>query len=207
MTAPSRTTGPTRLVTTRPDTAPASTVRSTGALLAVGTVAWAVGMAIAGEHEGFGWQSLLGGATALVFQAGIARLLLLQYRTAAMGEGPLARGVYHLQSVFLAGAVVSTLLDAFWLLHGTPVWMAFDLCWPLSMATMVGIGIRVAIAGRWTGSIRWTTLWAQSWFVTSIPVVLIVRDAGLWVASAQLISGYAVLGLLLVRHETVRPTR
>ena len=183
MTAPSRTAGPTRLVATRPDTAPASTVRTTGALLAVGTVAWAVGMAIAGDHEGFGWQSLLGGATALLFQAGIARLL---------------------QGVFLAGAVVSTVLDTFWLLHGTPVWMAFDLCWPLSMATMVGIGVRVAIANRWTGSIRWTTLWAQSWFVTSIPVVLIVRDAGLWVASAQLISGYALLGLLLARHETVR---
>ncbi|MDV7196043.1 hypothetical protein R4172_00530 [Rhodococcus kroppenstedtii] len=207
MTAPSRTAGSTRLVATRPDTAPATTVRTTGALLAVGTVAWAVGMAIAGDHEGFGWQSLLGGATALLFQAGIARLLLLQYRTAAMGEGPLARGVYRLQGVFLAGAVVSTVLDTLWLLHGTPVWMAFDLCWPLSMATMVGIGVRVAIANRWTGSIRWTTLWAQSWFVTSIPVVLIVRDAGLWVASAQLISGYAVLGLLLARHETVRPTR
>ncbi len=207
MTAPSRTAGSTRLVATRPDTAPATTVRITGALLAVGTVAWAVGMAIAGDHEGFGWQSLLGGATALLSQAGIARLLLLQYRTAAMGDGPLARGVYRLQGVFLAGAVVSTVLDTFWLLHGTPVWMAFDLCWPLSMATMVGIGVRVAIANRWTGSIRWTTLWAQSWFVTSIPVVLIVRDAGLWVASAQLISGYAVLGLLLARHETVRPTR
>ncbi|SNS78541.1 hypothetical protein [Rhodococcoides kyotonense] len=175
--------------------------RSTGILLATATTAWAVGMALIGGHEGFGWQSVVGGATAVAFQIAIIRLLLLQFRTHAMGDGRVARGFYIAQFVFMAGALVSSTLDAFWLLHGTAVWMAFDLFWPLSMLGMVGIGIRIAIAGRWTGIVRWWTLWAQSWFVATIPLVLIVRDAGQIVGSAHLILGYAILGVLLAIRQ------
>ncbi|RRQ26551.1 hypothetical protein DK926_17235 [Rhodococcus sp. Eu-32] len=178
-------------------------VRNTGILLAIGTTAWAVGMPAIGDHQGFGWQSLVGGATAIAFQIGVVRLLLLQVRTHAMGDGRVARGFYVGQFVFMAGALVSSTLDAFWLLHDTAVWMAFDLCWPLSMVGMVGIGIRVAIAGRWTGVVRWWTLWAQSWFVATIPLVMIVRDAGLVVSSVQLVLGYTILGVLLATRRSV----
>lgn len=185
------------------DTPTSTTVRSTGILLAASTTAWAVGMALIGDHEGFGWQSLVGGVTAVVFQIAILRLLLLQYRTHAMGDGRIAKIFYLAQFAFMAGALVSSTLDAFWLIHSTPVWMAFDLFWPLSMFGMVGIGIRIAIAGRWTGVVRWWTLWAQSWFVATIPLVMIIRDAGQVVGSAQLVVGYAALGIILAKLGTV----
>jgi hypothetical protein len=178
-------------------------VRNTGLLLAVATTAWAVGMAVIGDHQGFGWQSIVGGATAIAFQIAVIRLLLLQVRTHAMGDGRVARGFFLAQFVFMAGAIVSSTLDAFWLIHDTPVWMAFDLFWPLSMFGMVGIGVRVAIAGRWTGLVRWWTLWAQSWFVATIPLVMIVRDAGQIVGSVQLILGYTILGVLLAARRSV----
>ncbi|WP_052067973.1 hypothetical protein [Rhodococcoides fascians] len=181
------------------------TVRSVGITLALATAAWAVGVAVVGDHQGFGWKSLVGGITALAFQTAIIRLLLLQYRTGAMGTGRVASGFHVAQFVFMAGALVSSTLDMFWLLHGTAVWMAFDLFWPLSMFAMVGIGIRVAIAGRWTGVVRWWTLWAQSWFVATIPLVLVVRDAGQVMGSVQLLTGYVVLGILLARKATVTP--
>ncbi|MGB3369683.1 MAG: hypothetical protein WBA81_03615 [Rhodococcus sp. (in: high G+C Gram-positive bacteria)] len=180
-------------------------VRATGIGLAVATAAWALGMALIGDHEGFGWQTLVGGATAIAFQIAIIRLLLLQMQTNAMGNGRVAKGFYLAQFVFMAGALVSSTFDAFWLIQGTPVWAAFDMFWPLSMLGMVGIGVRIAIAGRWTGIVRWWTLWAQSWFVAAIPVVLIARDAGQVVGSVQLIAGYVVLGIILAKLGTVTP--
>lgn len=190
-----------------PTTVPVTTrsVRTVGISLAVATASWAAGLALVSEHQGFGWQSLVGGATAIAFQLSIVRLLLLQLRTGAMGTGRIAKGFHIVQFVFMAGALVSSILDAFWLIHGTAVWMAFDVFWPLSMIGMVGIGVRIAIAGRWTGIVRWWTLWAQSWFVAAIPLVMIVRQAGELMGSAHLIVGYVALGLILAVLGTVTP--
>lgn len=190
---------------TAPRTATLQGIRVTGIGLAVATAAWALSMTLIGDHEGFGWQTLVGGATAIAFQIAIIRLLLLQVRTNAMGTGRVAKGFYIAQFVFMAGALVSSTFDAFWLIQGTAVWAAFDMFWPLSMLGMVGIGVRIAIAGRWTGIVRWWTLWAQSWFVAAIPVVLIARDAGQVVGSVQLIAGYVVLGIILAKLGTVTP--
>lgn len=180
-------------------------VRTTGIALAASTASWAAGIALVSTHQGFGWQSLVGGATAIAFQLSIVRLLLLQVRTGAMGTGRIAKSFYIAQFVFMAGALVSSLLDAFWLIRQTPVWMVFDAFWPLSMFGMVGIGVRIAIAGRWTGIVRWWTLWAQSWFVATIPLVIVVKQAGEFMGSAHLIAGYVALGIILATSGTVTP--
>ena len=90
----------------------------------------------------------------------------------------------------------------FWLVHGSVVWMIFDICWPLSMLGMLIIGIRVAIADRWTGALRWQTLFAQSWLVWALPLGAI-PGVGLWGAVVQTILGYGGLGLLLARRQVI----
>ncbi len=169
--------------------------RGLGMLLAAGATAWAAVVPLVGDTEGFGLASVAGGFVALAFQAAVIWLLIVQYRTDAMGDGRVARGFYRAEFVLMGGAMVSTVLDGLGALHGTPLWVVFDACWPLSMAGLLGIGIRVAIAGRWTGILRWWTLGAQSWFAL-VPLAMFGGPA-LFVASAHAAVGYGVLGVLL----------
>ena len=52
-----------------------------------------------------------------------------------------------------------------------PAWLALDLFWPLSMLGMFLIGIRIAVAGRWTGLTRYWPVVAESWAVVTIPAM------------------------------------
>jgi hypothetical protein len=171
--------------------------RGLGILLAVGATAWGVALPIVGDTGAFGVASVVGGVTALLFQAAVIWLLTVQYRTSAMGDGRVARGFYRAELVVMAGALVSTVFDGLGVMQGTPVWAVFDACWPLSMVGLLGIGIRVAIAGRWTGILRWWTLGAQSWFAL-VPLAAIGGPAML-VAAVHPVLGYGVLGVLLAR--------
>lgn len=116
-----------------------------------------------------------------------------------MGSGNLPRRLFAAEALLIGGAIVSTVLDAFWLIHGTVVWAIFDACWPLSMLGMFAIGVRIAIVGRWRGLVRWWTLFAQSWLIVSIPFAAFGETTQRVGASAQLLLGYAVLGLLIAR--------
>ncbi|MEH3156802.1 MAG: hypothetical protein PGN29_16255 [Gordonia paraffinivorans] len=173
--------------------------RGLGILLAIGATAWAAVLPIVGDAEGFGPASLIGGLVALVFQVAVIWLLTVQYRTAAMGDGRVARGFYRAEFVVMAGALVSTTFDGLGVLHGTPVWAVFDTCWPLSMFGLLGIGIRVAIAGRWTGILRWWTVGAQSWFAL-VPLAMLGGPVVI-VAGVHAAIGYGVLGILLARAD------
>ncbi|NDK90524.1 hypothetical protein GYA93_13180 [Gordonia desulfuricans] len=174
--------------------------RGTGIVLAVGSVTVAVGLSAVADTEGFGIVSMLGGLGALLFQIALLALLRLQYAERAMtrpgATGSVARIGYLIQAVLLCGAICSTVLDAFWLIHGSVLWAVFDTCWPLSMLGMVVIGVRVAIAGRWQGWLRWQTLFAQSWLLWGVPLAAL-GTAGLYVGAAQFVLGYGVLGVLL----------
>ncbi|MGW0035571.1 hypothetical protein [Gordonia sp. NPDC003376] len=174
--------------------------RVTGIVLAIGSVTVAVGLSAVGDTEGFGVVSVLGGAGALVFQIALLALIRLQYAEQAMtrpgAAGSVARIGYLIQAVLLCGAICSTVLDALWLIHGSVLWAIFDVCWPLSMLGMVVIGIRVAIAGRWPGWLRWQTLFAQSWLLWGVPLAAL-GTGGLYVGAVQFVLGYGVLGILL----------
>ena len=79
-------------------------------------------------------------------------------------------------------------------------WIVLDAFWPLSMLGMFLIGIRIAIAGRWTGVSRFWPMVAESWAVVTIPALGIFGEAvGLAVGCLHLLVGYAVLGVLVSR--------
>jgi hypothetical protein len=79
--------------------------------------------------------------------------------------------------------------------------MALDVFWPLSMLGMFVIGIKVAVAGRWRGTLRAWPLLTETWAVVTVPTFLIVGEpVSSWVGGTHLLVGYAALGLLLARR-------
>jgi hypothetical protein len=77
-----------------------------------------------------------------------------------------------------------------------------DLCWPLSMLGMFLIGVRIAVAGRWTGLSRWWPMVAESWAVVTVPALGIGGPGVARVVGAlHLLVGYAVLGLVVARKN------
>ena len=123
--------------------------------------------------------------------------------TQALGTGRLARAVLRVETAAVLLAMGSTLgvvtgVDDVDQLG----WLLLDVCWPLSMMGMFLIGIRIAVAGRWTGASRWWPMVAESWAVVVIPSMAIGgQDVGRVVASAHLFVGYTVLGLLVARKR------
>ena len=61
----------------------------------------------------------------------------------------------------------------------TAWFLALDVFWPLSMLGMAAIGIRIAIAGRWTGAARFWPLVAESWAPVCVPVAALPGDRAL----------------------------
>ena len=179
---------------------PSATVTRIGFALAISAPLWAVVMALFGRHEGFGWQTIAMGVPALAFQLSVLGLLRIEAGDRAMSRpaatGRVARIGFGIEAVLVCGAMVSTILDAGWLLHGTPLWAAMDLCWPLSMLGMLIIGIRIAIAGRWTGALRWHALFAHSWILWGIPLSAL-GGPGMYLVVVQVILGYGWLGARL----------
>ena len=74
--------------------------------------------------------------------------------------------------------------------------------WPISMLGMFLIGIRIAVAGRWTGLSRFYPLVAESWAVVTVPTMGIFGEGvARWVGAAHLVIGYAVLGQVVARKK------
>ncbi len=176
-----------------------SAVRRSGAALSLGAAAWAASMVVLGTNPTGGRGVVVGNLTALAFQLGVLCLLRVQVRTRATGTGAFARRFFHVEHVLLVLAMGSSVVDAF---HGasTVLGAVLDPFWPLSMLGMCAIGVRLAIAGRWRGVVRYWPLVAESWAVVTVPVYGIAPHAAQYVGSAHLLVGYVVLGLLLVRH-------
>ena len=102
----------------------------------------------------------------------------MQLRTGATGTGRLARFFLHVEHVLLGLAITSTLTWMFARQCEEEAWfLALDAFWPLSMLGMFVIGIRIAIAGRWTGAARWWPLGAESWAPVNIPVAQLAAGA------------------------------
>ena len=141
------------------------------------------------------------GYLAVALPIGLLGLLRVLWRTRGLGDGRIARAALIVESVLVTFAIGSTLADAFAVSDlNQPVWAALDAFWPLSMLGMFLIGIRIAIAGRWTGLTRFWPLVAESWAAVVLPINGILGgEVAQYVAAAHLIVGYAVLGVLVAR--------
>lgn len=178
------------------------TIRRLGLTLTTGTLLWAASTFVFGPNgEGIG--SRVGDITGFCFQVGVFALLTAMLRTGATGVTRKARAMIRVEYVLLG-------LASLWsLIHGlapasigdsTPV-MILDVFWPLSMLGMFVIGIKVAVAGRWQGALRWWPMVAETWAVVTVPTFLVLGDGvARWVGGAHLLIGYAALGLLLARR-------
>jgi hypothetical protein len=191
-----------------PAAAPTGLVRAAGAAVTVGSTAWAVGILAFGLNPEPGWRSTVYALTSLLFQLGLVALVAAQLRTGAIGTGRLARFFLHAEHVLLGLAMVSTLTWTFLPAHRDDAWfLALDVFWPLSMLGMFAIGIRIAIAGRWTGAARWWPLFAESWAPVNVPIAQTLPTLSPYVAAGHLLVGYAVLGVVLVLRPELTGAR
>ena len=182
-----------------PASAPAGPVRAAGAAVAVGSTAWAIGILAFGLDPEPGWRGTVEHLASLLFQLGLVALVAAQLRTGATGTGRLARFFLHAEHVLLGLAMVSTLAWTFFQEHRDDAWfLALDVFWPLSMLGMFAIGIRIAIAGRWTGVARWWPLGAESWAPVNVPIALTLPALLPYTGAGHLLVGYAALGVVLM---------
>lgn len=184
------------------------TVRRTGLAVAAGTTAWAAGILAFGLDPQPGWQGTVYDVSSLLFQFGLVALVTVQLRTGATGTGRLARFFLHAEHVLLGLAITSTLTWMFFRQHEDQAWfLALDAFWPLSMVGMFAIGIRIAIAGRWSGAGRWWPLVAESWAFINIPVAGALPALSPYVAAGHLLVGYVALGVLLYLRPELTEAR
>ncbi|MEU8140965.1 hypothetical protein [Nonomuraea sp. NPDC048901] len=182
-------------------------VRGLGLSLTAGTLAWAASIFLYGTQN-TGFEERVGDLTGLLFQGGVFALLTVQARSQATGLTRISRGMLRVEAVLLALASVWSLL------HGVlpepqqdgPLLAVLDLFWPLSMLGMMVIAVKLAVAGRWRGPLRWWPLIAESWAVVTVPLFIVFGEqASRWVGGPHLIIGYATLGVLLAwRPELTR---
>lgn len=186
-------------------TAGTTPYRRQGMLLTTGALAWvaaqlAVGSLAPSDSSG---GLLVFGLGSGLFQLGLLGLLTVLFRTQALGSGRWARFFLRLEAVLISFAIASTVVDMFGIsdLEQTG-WAILDAFWPLSMLGMFFIGIRIAVAGRWTGVSRFWPLVAESLAVVTIPTLGIAGPtAALVVSSVHLCVGYAVLGQIVARKQ------
>ena len=174
-----------------------------GRVLSAGALAWAAAILAVGQdpHETTGL--IVFGVGSGLFQVGLLFLLGVLWRTKALGTGRFARGVLRFETFLVGMATASTFVDTIAVSDlSKPWWAMLDAFWPFSMLGMFLIGIRIAVAGRWTGVSRFWPVVAESWAVVTIPALVIGGDlVGQLVGAAHLVVGYAVLGVIVSRKN------
>ncbi|MGY2130560.1 hypothetical protein, partial [Blastococcus sp. SYSU DS0617] len=191
-----------------PAEVPTSLVRRAGIAVAAGSAAWAAGILAFGLDPAEGWKGTVYDSSSLAFQLGLVALVVVQKRTRATGTGHLARFFLHLEHVLLGLAIVSTLAWMLFREHDQEAWfLALDAFWPLSMLGMAGIGIRIAIAGRWAGLARFWPLGAESWAPVVVPIAALAAGVAPYVAAGHLLVGYVMLGVVLATRPELTGAR
>ncbi|MGZ5399829.1 MAG: hypothetical protein ACXWDM_07425, partial [Nocardioides sp.] len=145
-----------------------------GRMLSIGAVAWSVSVLLTGPDPASSLGLVVFGIGSGLFQVGLLFLLRALWRSQALGDGRIARAALRVETVFVGLAMASTFVDMIAVSDlSKPYWAMLDAFWPLSMLGMFLIGIRIAIAGRWTGASRFWPMVAESWAVVTIPAMVI----------------------------------
>jgi hypothetical protein len=178
----------------------ATFVRRRGAVLAAGAALWAGAMFTYGSTPDSSFGIMVQDLTGLAFQVGVMALLSVQGRTMATGTGRVARAMIPVERVVLALAMVWSAVHGLAPAFRDAPWLAvLDITWPLSMLGMFVIGIKIAVAGRWSGIARVWPLVAETWAVVTVPVYATIGGTiANVVGGIHLLVGYATLGLILV---------
>ncbi|QYC37835.1 hypothetical protein Nocox_01005 [Nonomuraea coxensis DSM 45129] len=174
--------------------------RVSGALLALGAVAWAVGTVVVGEKIQEGVQTL-DTITGMMFVVGVWAFVrhVLADRASGVRAG---RFIPMVLLVTLLGAFLLNALSFGYATHDDfPLWlMIMDAFWPLSMFGMLVLGVAIAVTARYQGMMRWLPLAAGLWFpVTMAAQILAGGTASTLVSAAWLTGTYAVIGVRLMR--------
>lgn len=182
---------------------PAHPFRGHGTVLTIGAVSWAVTQVLWGLDPHGAREEAVYSLTSGSFQVGLLCLLRVLWRTQALGEGRVARFFIRLVFGMVVLAIGSTAADGLGLTDMDQLgWILLDMFWPLSMLGMFGIGIRIAIAGRWHGASRFWPMVAESWAVVVIPTMGIFGDdVATAVSFLHLCLGYGVLGQIVARKR------
>jgi hypothetical protein len=169
-----------------------------GGLLFAGSLAWAVGTALADPAKTQTAKDAWDNATGGLYQIGLAGLLAVYFVTGAAG-GRRARVLLIVESVVLALAAVWTVGNLFSPGTEAGIMPALDTMWPLSQLGMLVVAVMVAKKGQWTGVLRWLPLVGALWLLATGIGMGIGGDTGGQVVHT-LWHGifYAGLGALLV---------
>ncbi len=174
-----------------------------GRIISAGALAWSAAILAVGQDPHDTAGLVVFGLGSGLFQVGLLFLLRVLWRTQALGTGRVARGVLRFEAFLVSMAMASTFVDAIAVSDlSQPWWAMLDAFWPFSMLGMFLIGIRLAIAGRWTGVSRFWPVVAESWAVVTVPALVIGGDlVGQLVGAAHLVVGYTVLGVIVARKR------
>lgn len=175
-----------------------------GTLLAAGALAWAGASAAVGLDPQTRSGVIIFSIGSGLFQVGLLALLRVLARTRALGTGRIARTALVVESVLVLLALASTAADGLGVSDlSQPGWALLDAFWPLSMLGMFGIGITIAVAGRWHGVRRFWPMIAESWAIITIPTLMVFGPAvAAVVAPLHLLVGYLVLGVLVATKRS-----
>ncbi|MGI5274117.1 hypothetical protein ACQEUU_33625 [Nonomuraea sp. CA-218870] len=180
------------------------TIRAAGLLLAIGSAAWATGIAIVGDEIQKGIQTL-DTITGMLFVVGLFAYVLVVRATRGAGDG-WTRVIPYGLLVFLAGAFLLNALSFGYATHDEfplPL-MILDACWPLSQLGMLALGVTVAVRGRYRGAARWLPLAAGMWFpVTMVAQIFGGSTVSVWVSAAVLLGAHAHLGVRLAARPAL----
>ena len=191
-----------------PPPASDSFVRRAGWAMAAGALTWSATTFAVGNAPDTVTGIRVQDAGGFAFQVGVVGLVLAFMRTRAVGDGRGARHFLRAELGMLALAMTWTVLH-----FADPLWadetgwvLALDAFWPLSMLGMFVLGIKVFRARRWSGSLRWAPMIAETWAVVTVPTFIVTQatDGPAWlpavVGATHLLVGYARLGVLMARH-------
>ena len=173
-----------------------------GRAMTAGAVAWALGFVFLGNGPEGTVLNLVYFLSAMAFQVGLLFLIRALWLSRALGTGRLASGVLRVEAGLVGLAMLSSASDGVGVSDLDQIWWALlDACWPLSMLGMFAIGIRIAIAGRWSGVTRFWPMVAESWALVVIPSMFVFGETigGHVIAPLHLVLGYGVLGVLVSR--------
>jgi hypothetical protein len=175
---------------------PATLVRLGGGVIAALVAAFSVLIAL--PWPAGATVSVAGELGAIAFQLSSLVLLVVIWRTHAVGESLGWRGLGAVVTVIVTIALATMVVQT--VLPNEITLFVSNLSWYVAMAGLFLVGVGVVAGGRWRGPARYLPLAAYSWPLVVLPVMLLTADTegqSWMVYVAYLAVTQALIGLVL----------